>query len=379
MSLEVEDEVESAGASASAELHAEPVGTDGLGNVYSLELKLSGLFIPTERALPIGSVLSLTLTGKGGSRDFKAIGRVVRVVDAASARRQGGRAGMQVEFLDLRARSLAPTPPAEPEASRRSRRQTPTGPARVLVVDDDRLQREQTARAMREAGHEVLTAGNGVEALSLVLGEPVDLVLTDVTMPTMDGWQLLRLIRARPKLAQVPVIFLTRLTSDTERLKAYELGVDDFVDKPVTREDLLLRVGRLLARRRSDIPPDAAEVLRGDLGQVALGSLLSLLDMERRTGILSLLNGAESAVLHLREGAVVRIDLPPRHAGKQALDRFLHVLDFSTGTFELTAVTVVGDDQLGLPTTYVLLEHARRRDEATQARSDPTASREAAK
>jgi DNA-binding response OmpR family regulator len=237
----------------------------------------------------------------------------------------------------------------------------------VLVVDDDRLLREQTARAMREAGHEVLTASNGVEALSLVLGESVDLVLTDVNMPTMDGWQLLRLIRARPKLAQVPVIFLTRLTSDTERLKAYELGVDDFVDKPFTREDLLPRVGRLLDRRRSDIPPGALEVLRGDLGQVALGSLLSLLDMERRTGILNLLHGTESAVLHLREGAVVRIDLPPRHDDKRGLDRFLHVLDFATGSFELTAVDVMGEDQLGLPITYVLLEHARRRDEAAEA------------
>jgi DNA-binding response OmpR family regulator len=190
-------------------------------------------------------------------------------------------------------------------------------------------------------------------------------ILSDVTMPEMDGWQLLRLIRSRPHLAQIPVIFLTRLTSDGERLLGYRLGVDDYVGKPFTGAELGARVRRIIERTRAQGGAPANKALRGDLSQVALPSMLSLVEMERRTGVLTLVCDDELATLYLRDGAVVRIDLSARHAHKQGIDRFFHVLGWTRGQFELAASEVTADDQIELKTSYVLLEHARRRDEGT--------------
>jgi len=99
---------------------------------------------------------------------------------------------------------------------------------------------------------------------------------------------------------------------------------------------------------------------------VALASVLSLAEMERRTGSLLLVREDETVTLLLKEGSVVRIDLPPRHAHKQGIERFLHALDWTQGQFELSAIEVDVEDELQLPTSFVLLEHARRQDEAQQ-------------
>jgi hypothetical protein len=86
--------------------------------------------------------------------------------------------------------------------------------------------------------------------------------------------------------------------------------------------------------------------------------------MERRTGSLLLVRDDETITLLLREGAVVRVDLPACYAHEVGIERFFHALDWTHGQFELSAAEVNIEDEVGLPTSYVLLEHARRKDEA---------------
>ncbi|MDD9941551.1 MAG: response regulator [Myxococcales bacterium] len=341
---------------APAELRANPVSSETMADLYTLSVSLDSMVIPCDRDLPVGSVVNITVKGRGGLPDMAAVGRVSAVLEADVGR--GRRPGVRVQLLEVRpgrAELLASIEPAAPEA------------ARILVVDDDDLMRREAEHAMRGAGHEVITARNGVEALSIALSEPIDLVLTDVTMPSMDGWQLLRLLRSRAKLSKLPVIFLTRLTSDVERLKGYELGVSDYVDKPFHVDDLVERVRVQLASGTNVLPSDALQVLRGDLAQVALASLLSLIEMERRTGVLRLQREGEQAVLYIRRGSVVSIDLDVRHAAKQGMERFFHVLDWHAGSFELNAVSVERSADLEITTTHALLAHAESRDEQAHA------------
>ena len=102
--------------------------------------------------------------------------------------------------------------------------------AHILVVDDDKLSLEQLVGILKKFFARVDSAENGLAALGKALEHPPDLILSDVQMPGMDGWQLLRIVRSRPKLANVPVIFLTNLKGDAERLRAalaeYGLGDD---------------------------------------------------------------------------------------------------------------------------------------------------------
>ena len=143
----------------------------------------------------------------------------------------------------------------------------------------------------------------------------------------------------------------------------YRLGVDDYVGKPFTAAELGARVRRIIERTRAHGGSPANKALRGDLAQVALPSMLSLVEMERRTGVLTLLRDDEMATLYLREGAVVRIDLGARVGELTARERFFEVLGWTHGQFEFAAADVTNEDQVNLRTSYMLLEYARLRDE----------------
>jgi adenylate cyclase len=123
---------------------------------------------------------------------------------------------------------------------------------RILVVDDDWLNRDLLRAYLTSSGSEVLTAADGLAALELVLGPgaPLDLALVDIQMPRMDGLELCRQLKAAPQTSFVPVIIVTALDSDDEKLKAIEAGADDFVTKPYNSTVLLTRVRSLLRLKK---------------------------------------------------------------------------------------------------------------------------------
>jgi CheY-like chemotaxis protein/Tfp pilus assembly protein PilZ len=350
---------------ASGELQSQVVNAGRTSSSESIEVELSGIFVPTDNPQPVGAVVTLHLKVSGDERGIKTLARVAYVIDEAHADASRG-SGMGLTFLDVwgsRATEHVTHYLHEVAGSTQPAPTWSTGLS-VLVVDDDDHFRERAAEVMREAGFEVLTASSGFEALSIALKHQPSLVLSDVTMPNMDGWQLLRLIRARPTLRRTPVVFLTALTNDADRLRGYQLGVDDYVPKPFTNVELTARVERAIERANA-AEEAVANGMRGDLSKVPLCSLLSLAEMERRSGMLQLVCAGEKATLHLRGGAVIRIELCERNDDLQGIERFFHVLDWQSGRFELSTIEVVGDDEINMPTSFVLLEHARRADEAS--------------
>lgn len=119
-------------------------------------------------------------------------------------------------------------------------------PPRILIVDDDWLNRDLLKAYLTASGCEVQTAANGHEALEEASETPPDLVLADVQMPVMDGLTLCRTLKSLPATRFVPVVVVTALDSEEEKLKAIEAGADDFVSKPYNAIILLTRVRSLL-------------------------------------------------------------------------------------------------------------------------------------
>lgn len=121
--------------------------------------------------------------------------------------------------------------------------------AKILVVDDSATNRALVRAAMEKAGFQVLEAEDAEVALNLLTTEVADLIITDVMMPKVDGYELVRRIRKNPVLAGVPVIVLTAKGELADKVAGFEAGADDYLVKPVEIEELQLRVRALLARR----------------------------------------------------------------------------------------------------------------------------------
>ena len=156
--------------------------------------------------------------------------------------------------------------------------------ARVLVVDDDVTVREVVVSYLRAAGHDVSEAGDGRTALALHQAARADLVVLDVMMPGLDGLEVCRRLRLA---GDVPVILLTALGSEQDRVVGLETGADDYVTKPFSPRELVLRAESVL-RRAGDALPDLPPVTTdGDL----------VVDRRRRT----VTQGGEERALTVRE------------------------------------------------------------------------------
>jgi two-component system sensor histidine kinase/response regulator len=126
-----------------------------------------------------------------------------------------------------------------------------TDPAgRILVVDDQQANLQVVSALLSRKGYEVVTAANGNDALALVRSRPPDLVLLDMLMPGMDGFELLAELRRDPSLVQLPVVFLTVAQDRDLLLRAFESGAVDYVTKPFMPEELLARVETHLGLKR---------------------------------------------------------------------------------------------------------------------------------
>lgn len=137
---------------------------------------------------------------------------------------------------------------------------------RVLVVDDEPDITGLVAYHLAKAGYRVITAATGTEALKSVRGEPPDLVVLDLMLPGISGYDVLADLRRREDTRDIGVILLTARKEESDRIKGLSLGADDYIAKPFSPEELVLRVGAVL--RRLAAPPVAAS------GRLAAGPLV---------------------------------------------------------------------------------------------------------
>jgi DNA-binding response OmpR family regulator len=118
--------------------------------------------------------------------------------------------------------------------------------ARILIVDDERPNRDLLEAMLKPEGFQILTAVTGEEALALVAQQPPDLILLDAMMPGMDGYHVATQLKSTPATEHIPIIMITALDSRDARMLGMSAGVDRFLAKPVDRAELCERVKALL-------------------------------------------------------------------------------------------------------------------------------------
>ena len=129
---------------------------------------------------------------------------------------------------------------------------------RILIVDDTRQNAELLEAHLDGHGFETRLAAHGEEALQLVAEWPADVILLDIMMPKLSGFEVCRRLRADPATANVGVLMITALDQPTDIERAVEVGTDDFVTRPINKTELLLRVQSLLAALAETTPTGRA-------------------------------------------------------------------------------------------------------------------------
>jgi CheY-like chemotaxis protein len=123
--------------------------------------------------------------------------------------------------------------------------------AKVLLVEDNEMNRDMLSRRLTKRGHEVVTAVDGAEGVAKARSERPDLILMDMSLPVLHGWDATRELRKDPDTQSIPVIALTAHAMSGDREKALEAGCDDFDTKPVELPRLLEKMEKLLAASKA--------------------------------------------------------------------------------------------------------------------------------
>ncbi|HSJ07354.1 MAG TPA: response regulator transcription factor [Longimicrobiales bacterium] len=155
---------------------------------------------------------------------------------------------------------------------------TKKSPARILVVEDERDIAALIAYHLTKEGYRVRTAEAGHEALESVGAERPDLMLLDLMLPGFSGYEVLQEMKRQPELAEVPIVVLTARRDEADRVMGLELGADDYVTKPFSPRELVLRVKAVLRRAQSPAVAGGGRTLRGGPIVVDLNALRASID-----------------------------------------------------------------------------------------------------
>ncbi|MCS7214547.1 MAG: response regulator [Thermodesulfovibrio sp.] len=119
---------------------------------------------------------------------------------------------------------------------------------KVLIVDDDKTTRKMISLILKSKGYEVVTAENGIEALQILGLEKINLILTDMNMPYMDGIELIKQVRTNPDISNIPIVMITTEADEDEKRKAFDAGVDDYLVKPTNAEQINESIKKILKK-----------------------------------------------------------------------------------------------------------------------------------
>jgi len=125
--------------------------------------------------------------------------------------------------------------------------------AKILLVEDNEISRDILMRRLKHFGHEIIIAADGSQAIARAKSDRPDLILMDMTLPGMDGWDATRELRRRMETSRIPVIALTAHTLPADRDRALEAGCDEFEPKPVELEPLMRKIETLLTHGRDPV------------------------------------------------------------------------------------------------------------------------------
>jgi CheY-like chemotaxis protein len=232
----------------------------------------------------------------------------------------------------------------------------------LLLVDGDPKSLRVMEVSLRKAGFSVTTAVHGRDALERCEVTPPDLILSDTKMPEMDGFELCRRLKHDDRFRGIPFIFLTGQKSVEYKVKGLELGVEDYLTKPIYIKEIVTRVKILLEKREKERleKKDLRASFSGNLSDMGVVDLVQTLEMGKKSGALHITGPTgEAAVVYFRDGRVLDCELG-KVTGENA---FYRLLNWQEGEFAIEFRPIEREERIPFSTQGLLMEGMRRIDE----------------
>ena len=236
---------------------------------------------------------------------------------------------------------------------------------KVLLVDADPRSLRVLEVSLRKAGYNVTCAHDGVAALEVIEHQLPDLVIADTKLPKLDGYALVTRLREKADWATLPVIFLASQRSVEDKIRGLELGVEDYLTKPIFVRELLARVNVVLARRTQETLSDqrGSATLKtrfaGSIEDMTVVDLLQTFEISRKSGMITFKSGSRMGYVWFRDGRMVDAEAGSLR-GEEAVYR---MLVWSEADFEVDFGPVDREEVVEAATAVLVMEGMRRADE----------------
>ena len=195
----------------------------------------------------------IRVTDKRGNKDLFSREEILKIRDRLRDLRLKGLSLSQIaDQLASARRDFAPVGlgPAAPAAAAPA---DPNRPLKVLVVDDEEEVRNSVSEFLESQGYDAVEVADGEEALAKCFTEKPDLLLLDLRLPRVDGYQVCQTLKGNPITSVIPIIIITALNSTSQKIKGIEYGADDYIEKPFDLAELSARIKMVLRRSRAAV------------------------------------------------------------------------------------------------------------------------------
>ena len=236
---------------------------------------------------------------------------------------------------------------------------------KVLLVDSDLRSLRVLEVSLRKAGYNVTCANDGAAALEIIEHQAPDLVIADTKLPKMDGYAFVRRLRERSEWSTIPVIFLATQRSVEDKIRGLELGVEEYLTKPIFVRELLARVNVVLARCTQESLSDqrASGNLKtrfaGSIQDMTVVDLLQTFEISRKSGTITFKSGSRLGYVWFKDGRMIDADVGTLR-GEEAVYR---MLVWNEADFEVDFGPVDREELVEQPTSVLVMEGMRRADE----------------
>jgi CheY-like chemotaxis protein len=233
---------------------------------------------------------------------------------------------------------------------------------KVLLVDNEVENLRLYEISFRRAGFIPTIATDGADALKKIELFQPDLIIAEVNLPNMDGYEFCAEVKNDPRFRSIPFLFLTKEKSIENKVMGLELGADDYLVKPIFLKELITRAKMLVDRRDKDGMRGSGEQksLSGVLGEMEIVDLIQIMEMGVKSGIVNLVfEGGEEGKIYFRRGKIIKIQF----MGFEGIKAFFRILNRSRGSFNVDFVEPEVEDNLEMTTHEIVMEGMRCIDE----------------